>query len=179
MAAAALMAMGAIAAVSCKKDEVTTGGSTKKVVKGMVQASISTATVTIIGETDSVIRPITDCFDVTFVAAAGEEKQSKQYNGESLSFEVTTTTIPSAGTFNATIAPKDSFKPDTTKRYTFTIKGAKSFSKGYNDGTTRVIKSNVIGSSFNLKGSRWTNDRIQGIAKSMENAIADTCQFED
>lgn len=188
LAVVALMTMGAIAAVSCKKDDGTNKDSSDKVVKGITCASIGETEIFKISGNDTVRYILSDIYDISVEVVAGTEKKSGTLTGNTLRLEAATTTIPSNGKITATVTPKQSFLDgiDTTKQYYFFVIAIHSYDRMYGDGFTRnstkakevggVVYGIMNGSDFKWYITDFSSDIAEGLGNGTTYEFKDTPQ---
>gem|GEM_PF-2950658 len=186
-----LMAMGTIAAVSCRKDDGTNKDSSDKVVKGITRASIGETEIFKISGNDTVRYTLSDIYDISVEVVAGTEKKSGTLTGNTLRLEAATTTIPSNGKITATVTPKQSFLDgiDTTKQYGFVVIAKHSYDRVYGDGLTdwregirrigaldRTMMETVNGSEFKRDITLYTSQIAEGLGNGTTYEFKDTPQ---
>lgn len=135
LAAVVFVVMGALAAVSCKKEETkpveVQDVTTVKAVKGKTFVKLYVDTVY---KGTTINDSILQMFDIEVEVIAGNDTNRGFMTGKSLELEAVTTTFPSIGEIRATVTPKESLVLDSTKTYTIGLMCLRGFMTVYENG---------------------------------------------
>lgn len=186
LAAVAFVAMGALAAVSCKKEEtkpVEAQDTTEvepriKAVKGTsrIEVYLDTAWVDGRGVSHCINDSILQVFDIRLFAVAGADTNSAMLTGKRFALEVSTTNVPSIGKIYATVTPKESFTPDSARMYNIGVARRIIFTTAYEDGTVESDTMQFKGVVISRMGASLTPDTIQTMARVFKSAILSSGQ---